>query len=133
MWGFSTFLTKRDAWAGTFEQVFRERASPRTDCPTTLVNHPRIPIERLEEEQNYAPHSLQQEHIMLARTLETEPIHRSPKDALEHRQKVLDHMTDEDVMRLAAFPAAFQTQLEAGMYVKRQFEEYLRRARVEAM
>lgn len=29
----SHFLTHRDAWAGTFEQVFSELTSPRTDCP----------------------------------------------------------------------------------------------------
>lgn len=29
------FLTKRDAWAGTFENVIN-RSSPRTDCPATL-------------------------------------------------------------------------------------------------
>lgn len=31
------FLTKRDAWAGTFEVVLN-RSSPRTDCPGTLVS-----------------------------------------------------------------------------------------------
>lgn len=29
----SNFLTHRDAWAGTFEQVVGELATPRTDCP----------------------------------------------------------------------------------------------------
>lgn len=29
----SNFLTHRDAWAGTFEQVVGELTSPRTDCP----------------------------------------------------------------------------------------------------
>lgn len=29
----SNFLTHRDAWAGTFEQVVAELTSPRTDCP----------------------------------------------------------------------------------------------------
>ncbi|XP_073144967.1 non-specific phospholipase C6-like isoform X2 [Henckelia pumila] len=29
----SSFLTQRDAWAGTFEQVVAELTSPRTDCP----------------------------------------------------------------------------------------------------
>lgn len=28
----SNFLTHRDAWAGTFEQVVGELATPRTDC-----------------------------------------------------------------------------------------------------
>lgn len=32
----SNFLTKRDAWAGTFENYFYLRDSPRTDCPVTL-------------------------------------------------------------------------------------------------
>lgn len=29
----SNFLTHRDAWAGTFEQVVGQLTSPRTDCP----------------------------------------------------------------------------------------------------
>lgn len=29
----SNFLTKRDAWAGTFENYFKIRKTPRTDCP----------------------------------------------------------------------------------------------------
>ncbi|TVT98161.1 hypothetical protein EJB05_56539, partial [Eragrostis curvula] len=39
----SDFLTKRDAWAGTFENIFTELDEPRTDCPETL---PDIPFER---------------------------------------------------------------------------------------
>lgn len=39
----SNFLTHRDAWAGTFEQVVGELTSPRTDCPgTSLLNSPLI-------------------------------------------------------------------------------------------
>ncbi|CAN0854762.1 Non-specific phospholipase C1 [Linum grandiflorum] len=30
------FLTKRDAWAGTFESYFNLRTTPRDDCPETL-------------------------------------------------------------------------------------------------
>lgn len=33
----SNFLTHRDAWAGTFEQVVGELTSPRTDCPGTSL------------------------------------------------------------------------------------------------
>lgn len=29
----SNFLTKRDAWAGTFEKYFHIRDTPRDDCP----------------------------------------------------------------------------------------------------
>ncbi|XP_072958812.1 non-specific phospholipase C6 [Typha angustifolia] len=32
----SDFLTKRDAWAGTFEHVVSDLTSPRTDCPKVL-------------------------------------------------------------------------------------------------
>ncbi|KAL5580760.1 hypothetical protein UlMin_013202 [Ulmus minor] len=32
----SNFLTKRDAWAGTFEKIFQIRNTPRDDCPETL-------------------------------------------------------------------------------------------------
>ena len=33
----SDFLTKRDAWAGTFEDIVGHLTSPRTDCPGMLV------------------------------------------------------------------------------------------------
>jgi hypothetical protein len=29
-------LTKREAWAATYEHLLKQRATPRTDCPTTL-------------------------------------------------------------------------------------------------
>lgn len=29
----SPFLTRRDAWAGTFESILQKRKEPRTDCP----------------------------------------------------------------------------------------------------
>ncbi|GAA0172138.1 phospholipase [Lithospermum erythrorhizon] len=32
----SNFLTKRDAWAGTFDKYFSIRKTPRDDCPETL-------------------------------------------------------------------------------------------------
>ncbi|XP_020252204.1 LOW QUALITY PROTEIN: non-specific phospholipase C1-like [Asparagus officinalis] len=32
----TNFLTKRDAWAGTFESYFSLRKTPRTDCPEKL-------------------------------------------------------------------------------------------------
>ncbi|KAG8053718.1 hypothetical protein GUJ93_ZPchr0001g30020 [Zizania palustris] len=36
----SDFLTRRDAWAGTFEHMFAELEQPRTDCPETLPEVP---------------------------------------------------------------------------------------------
>eukprot|EP00300_Choanocystis_sp_HF-7_P029612 c3685_g1_i1.p1 GENE.c3685_g1_i1~~c3685_g1_i1.p1 ORF type:complete len:483 (-),score=101.88 c3685_g1_i1:16-1464(-) len=36
MWGLPNFLTKRDAWASTFESVFDTLDAPRTDTPRTM-------------------------------------------------------------------------------------------------
>ncbi|XP_040379779.1 non-specific phospholipase C6-like [Oryza brachyantha] len=36
----SDFLTRRDAWAGTFEHILTELEEPRTDCPETLPEVP---------------------------------------------------------------------------------------------
>jgi len=36
IFGTKSFLTKRDAWAGTFEHLFTTLKKPRTDCPKTL-------------------------------------------------------------------------------------------------
>ncbi|GAB2231157.1 hypothetical protein Drorol1_Dr00027445 [Drosera rotundifolia] len=33
----SNFLTKRDAWAGTFEKYLRLRDTPWDNCPVTLL------------------------------------------------------------------------------------------------
>ncbi|XP_008802791.1 non-specific phospholipase C1 [Phoenix dactylifera] len=38
----SNFLTKRDAWAGTFESQFSLRKTPRTDCPEKLPEVKRL-------------------------------------------------------------------------------------------
>jgi len=35
LFNLESFLSKRDAWAGTFENVFSQRTTPRTDCPET--------------------------------------------------------------------------------------------------
>jgi len=36
----TSYLTKRDQWAGTFEDIASELSSPRTDCPMTLPTPP---------------------------------------------------------------------------------------------
>jgi phospholipase C len=33
LFNMTTFLTKRDEWAGTFEGIVQTRTEPRTDCP----------------------------------------------------------------------------------------------------
>ncbi|KAL0429378.1 UNVERIFIED_CONTAM: Non-specific phospholipase C3 [Sesamum radiatum] len=64
------FLTKRDAWAGTFECVLN-RTSPRTDCPVSLPE----PVKMREIEANYEDAKLsefQEELVQLCAVLKGE-------------------------------------------------------------
>ncbi|KAL6996935.1 Non-specific phospholipase C6 [Sarracenia purpurea var. burkii] len=63
----SNFLTHRDAWAGTFEQVVGELTSPRTDCPEIL---PEVaPLRRTEADENKGLSEFQSEVVQLAAVL----------------------------------------------------------------
>ncbi|KAJ1540150.1 hypothetical protein HK405_011860, partial [Cladochytrium tenue] len=42
--GLNSTLTKRDAWAATFDFLFDELSSPRTDCPSSLPSAPTITL-----------------------------------------------------------------------------------------
>jgi len=59
----SDFLTERDAWAGTFEHVFANRTTVRTDCPVTLPDAP--PVAGLPQ-KNQPVDDLQREFIAMA-------------------------------------------------------------------
>jgi phospholipase C len=70
MFGLKNFLTKRDAWSGTFEHIFN-RTTVRTDCPTEIEGPKKsfrhFPLNGL------APLSeLQEEFVMLAGSLNGE-------------------------------------------------------------
>ncbi|XP_050221512.1 non-specific phospholipase C4-like [Mercurialis annua] len=60
------FLTKRDAWAGTFETVLT-RTSPRTDCPVTLAEPVKLRSREANEEADIS--EFQQELVQLAAVL----------------------------------------------------------------
>ncbi|KAM7472389.1 hypothetical protein LguiA_010572 [Lonicera macranthoides] len=60
------FLTKRDAWAGTFEGVIN-RTSPRTDCPLTLPDALKMREEEANEEAKLS--EFQEELVQLAASL----------------------------------------------------------------
>ncbi|CAK9158142.1 unnamed protein product [Ilex paraguariensis] len=60
------FLTKRDAWAGTFEDVL-SRNSPRTDCPATLPEP--VKFREAEADGNSKLSEFQGEMIQMAATL----------------------------------------------------------------
>lgn len=73
LFGLPDFLTARDAWAGTFETLWQQRSSPRTDCPLSIpvADHPSPVFAHLSEEQfSAAPMSeLQREFVVVAHAL----------------------------------------------------------------
>ncbi|KAG9453976.1 hypothetical protein H6P81_006880 [Aristolochia fimbriata] len=64
----SNFLTKRDAWAGTFESYFSLRRTPRTDCPEKL---PEVlkPLRPSGPKEDASVSEFQEELIQLASQL----------------------------------------------------------------
>lgn len=63
----SNFLTHRDAWAGTFEQVVSELTSPRTDCPEVLPDV--TPLRKTGTNENRSLSEFQSELVQLASVL----------------------------------------------------------------
>eukprot|EP01090_Pellita_catalonica_P002789 TRINITY_DN12390_c0_g1_i1.p1 TRINITY_DN12390_c0_g1~~TRINITY_DN12390_c0_g1_i1.p1 ORF type:complete len:295 (+),score=23.63 TRINITY_DN12390_c0_g1_i1:551-1435(+) len=64
LFGWKDFLTKRDAWASSFNFVYSQRSTPRTDCPTSLPFIP--PTSRRQQalsESNRPMNGLQREHF----------------------------------------------------------------------
>ncbi|KAK9273937.1 hypothetical protein L1049_018749 [Liquidambar formosana] len=72
------FLTKRDAWAGTFESVV-SRKSPRTDCPVTLPEP--IKLRETEAKEEAKLSEFQEELVQMAAVLNGD--HR--KDIYPHK------------------------------------------------
>jgi phospholipase C len=95
-------LTKRDAWASTFEDVFMQRDTPRTDCPETIPTPPGLfqTLEEFEAEANAPVNDLQKSFLSFISLL-TDGMFVDNQDA-------------------------FQTQRDAGEYVMKQFQMYLR-------
>ncbi|WMV07239.1 hypothetical protein MTR67_000624 [Solanum verrucosum] len=63
----SPFLTKRDAWAGTFEHILHIRKEPRTDCPEKLPTPTKIRQGDANEDKNIS--EFQEELVQLAAVL----------------------------------------------------------------
>ncbi|KAG9445912.1 hypothetical protein H6P81_012040 [Aristolochia fimbriata] len=63
----SNYLTHRDAWAGTFEQVVGELTSPRTDCPERLPEPVQLRSGEAEEDRKLS--EFQSEVVHLAAVL----------------------------------------------------------------
>jgi len=70
MFGLSSFLSKRDEWAGTFEHIFT-RTTPRTDCPAEMPE-PRVSLRHVPQDGKRLLTELQQEFVELAANLNGE-------------------------------------------------------------
>ncbi len=66
MLNLTSFLTKRDEWAGTFEDVVMQRSSPRTDCPQKLPDAPGADLKQLQKEKRAEQTDLQKSFLDLA-------------------------------------------------------------------
>lgn len=78
------FLTKRDAWAGTFECVLT-RTTPRTDCPVKLSEPVKLREDKAKEDAKLT--DFQQELVQMTATLCGD----YKKDIYPH--KLVDNMT----------------------------------------
>ncbi|XP_058104064.1 non-specific phospholipase C3-like [Magnolia sinica] len=96
------FLTKRDAWAGTFETVIT-RKSPRTDCPIALPEPTKLREGDANESAKLS--DFQQELVQMAATLNGD----HSKDIYPH--KLVEVMTVKDATNYMT--DAFKTFLEA--------------------
>ncbi|KAL8545072.1 hypothetical protein ACS0TY_005319 [Phlomoides rotata] len=68
----SPALTKREAWAGTFEQILTQLTQPRTDCPEQLPSP--VKIREGDANEDARVSEFQQELIQLAAVLKGENI-----------------------------------------------------------
>ncbi|KAJ1287120.1 hypothetical protein BS78_03G405800 [Paspalum vaginatum] len=103
------FLTRRDAWAGTFESVVQARTEPRTDCPQQLPTPTRIRQTEADEDAKLT--EFQQEIIQLASVLNGDHQLTSLQDRIRDTMNVREG--------IAYMRAAVRRFFEAGMSAKR--------------
>ncbi|KAJ8634175.1 hypothetical protein MRB53_027511 [Persea americana] len=82
----SNFLTHRDAWAGTFEQVVTELTSPRTDCPEVLPDA--TPLRTTEAKEDGGLSEFQSELVHLAAVLNGDHFLSSFPDEISKKMSV---------------------------------------------
>ncbi|GFZ17361.1 non-specific phospholipase C6 [Actinidia rufa] len=82
----SNYLTHRDAWAGTFEQVVGELTSPRTDCPEVLPDV--APLRRTEVDEGRKLSEFQGEVVQLAAVLNGDQFLSSFPDEMSKKMNV---------------------------------------------
>lgn len=84
----SGFLTKRDAWAGTFEGILQLRDSPRTDCPDKLPEATKL--RPTEAKEDAGLNDFQIELLQLAAQLNGEHTLDSYPDELPKKMNVAE-------------------------------------------
>ncbi|KAG6480776.1 non-specific phospholipase C2-like [Zingiber officinale] len=104
----SPFLTKRDAWAGTFEGIVQTRTKPRTDCPAQLPTPVRI--RRTEANEDAKLSEFQQELMQLASVLNGDHL------LINFRDKLKNMNVREGI---AYMDTAVNRFFEAGMSAKK--------------
>ncbi|CAL0319842.1 unnamed protein product [Lupinus luteus] len=82
----SNFLTHRDAWAGTFEDIVGELTSPRTDCPVTLPDV--TPLRSSEAKEDAGLSQFQSEVVQLAAVLNGDHFLSSFPDEMSKKMSV---------------------------------------------
>ncbi|XP_043705032.1 non-specific phospholipase C6 [Telopea speciosissima] len=82
----SNFLTHRDAWAGTFEQVVGELTLPRTDCPEVLPDV--ASLRNTEAKEDGGLSEFQGEVVQLAAVLNGDHFLSSFPDEMSKRMSV---------------------------------------------
>ncbi|KAM7512244.1 hypothetical protein LguiB_011119 [Lonicera macranthoides] len=85
------FLTKRDAWAATFEGIIVTRKTPRTDCPVTLPEP--VKLREAEAKENAKLSEFQEELVQMAATLCGD---YRKEDIYPH--KLVDNLTVEEAV-----------------------------------
>ncbi|XP_030542360.1 non-specific phospholipase C6 [Rhodamnia argentea] len=82
----SNFLTHRDAWAGTFEEVVGELTSPRFNCPETLPDV--TPLRNSEAKESGGLSEFQSELVQLAAVLKGDHFLSSFPDEMGKKMSV---------------------------------------------
>jgi phospholipase C len=91
MFGLPNFLTKRDAWASSFENIFSLNA-PRSDCPTKL---PAVPTQFFAKDLTTEPtqplNDLQKTWITLGAALHGRSVNADEIPSEQEGGKLLEH------------------------------------------
>lgn len=105
-----SYLTQRDAWAGSFENLLYQRSAPRTDCPVELPSPP-WSLRHSPPNANATTSEFQQELTQLAAMLTGQ---NYGADQLETMKMTVKEANDFVEESMAQFMQAGEAALNAG-------------------